>query len=77
MRALRISVEWDFNKIIQEFPFLDFKKNQKILLQDLETMYTVGMILTNCHTCLYGGETSSYFDILPPRLEEYLGFNNI
>lgn len=56
MRALRISVEWGFNKFIQEFAFLDFKKNQKILLQDVGTMYTVGMILTNCHTCLYGGK---------------------
>lgn len=75
MRALRISVEWGFGKIVQEFAFLDFKKNQKILLQDLGAMYKVGTILTNCHTCLYGGETSQYFQINPPTLEEYLGAN--
>lgn len=73
MGILRIAVEWGFNKIIQEFAFLDFKKNQKILLQEVGTMYKVGMILSNCHTCLYGGQPSSYFDINPPVLEDYLG----
>lgn len=66
MRALRVSVEWGFNKIIQLFAFLDFNKNQKLLVQDVSSMYKVSMILTNCHTCLYGGETSSYFNLEPP-----------
>lgn len=73
MRSLRISVEWGFNKIIQIFAFLDFKKNQKLLVQDLQKMYRVGTILTNCHTCLYGGETSQYFQVKPPTLQEYFG----
>lgn len=76
MRVLRVSVEWGFNKVIQEFAFLDFKKNQKLLLQDIEAMYKVAVILTNCHTCFYGGETSSYFGVQPPTVEEYLGANN-
>ncbi|KAK5648198.1 hypothetical protein RI129_003090 [Pyrocoelia pectoralis] len=73
MRVLRVSVEWGFGKILQLFAFLDFKKNQKLLLQNVEAMYKVGMILTNCHTCLYGSETSAYFNVDPPALEEYLG----
>lgn len=73
MRALRISVEWGFNKVLQLFAFLDFKKNQKLLLQDVANMYKVGMLLTNCHTCLYRGETSHYFNVDPPLLQEYLG----
>ncbi|XP_072375397.1 uncharacterized protein [Diabrotica undecimpunctata] len=39
MSRLRIAVEWGFNKIIQEFAFLDFKKNQKILKQEIGKMY--------------------------------------
>ncbi|KAJ8914165.1 hypothetical protein NQ315_016244 [Exocentrus adspersus] len=73
MSSLRVSVEWGFNKIIKEFAFLDFKKNQKLLLQEVGTMYLVGMLLTNCHICLYGSQQSSYFDIQPPVLEIYLG----
>ncbi|CAN7978213.1 unnamed protein product [Ixodes persulcatus] len=33
MSTVRQAVEWGFGKGISEFPFLDFKKNQKILLQ--------------------------------------------
>lgn len=73
MCSLRVAVEWGFSKIIQEFAFLDFKKNHKLLLQEVGTMYHVGTILTNCHTCLYGSQQSSYFNIDPPLLEEYLG----
>lgn len=69
---LRVSVEWGFGKIIQEFAFLDFKKNQKLLLQEVGTMYSVATILANCHTCLYGSQQSVYFNIEPPPLEIYL-----
>ena len=33
MSAVRVSVEWTFGKIVQYFAYLDFKKNQKVLLQ--------------------------------------------
>lgn len=32
MSGVRISVEWGFGKICQYFAFLDFKKNNKVLL---------------------------------------------
>ncbi|KAJ8916393.1 hypothetical protein NQ315_014603 [Exocentrus adspersus] len=73
MKLLRLTVEWGFQKVISEFAFLDFKKNQKLLLQDVELMYKVGIILCNCHSTLYGNQTSQYFNVNPPILEEYLG----
>lgn len=72
MTVLRVSVEWGFNTIIQNFAFVDFRKNLKILVQDVGKIYLVAALLTNCHTCLYGSETSSYFNIAPPTLEIYL-----
>ena len=72
MSSLRVSVEWSFGKIIQQFAFLDFRKNLKILLQPVGKYYTVGALLTNCHTCLYGSQTSNFFDLSPPALEIYL-----
>ena len=72
MSKVRVSVEWGFGKIAQYFAFLDIKKNQKILLQPIAKYYLVGSLLTNCHTCLYGSQTSSYFDVQPPSLETYL-----
>ena len=72
MSHVRTSVEWAFGKFINNFAFLDFKKNQKILLQPVGKFYIVGALLTNCHTCLYSCQTSEYFGIDPPNLETYL-----
>lgn len=72
MSRVRQAVEWGFQKIIMEFAFLDFKKNQKLLLQDIQCMYKASAILTNCHTCLYSSETAQFFNIQPPHLEQYL-----
>lgn len=72
MSSVRQAVEWGFGKVIIEFAFLDFRKNQKLLLQHVGQMYKVGVILTNCHTCLYGSQTGTYFNIVPPTLEQYL-----
>ena len=60
MSAVRVSVEWTFGKVLQYFSFLDYKKNHKVLLQPTGKYYLVGALLTNCHTCLYGSQTSSF-----------------
>lgn len=73
MSRVRQAVEWGFGKIAAEFAFVDFKKNQKILLQNIGNMYKTAAILSNCHTCLYGCQTSTYFETNPPNLDEYLG----
>lgn len=72
MSSVRQAVEWGFGKVLSLFAFLDFKKNQKLLLQDLQSMYFTATILTNCYTCLYKNQTSHYFNIEPSSLEEYL-----
>lgn len=66
MSAAHFSVEWTFGKIIQQFAFLDFRKNLKILLQPVGKYYFVGTLLTNCHTCLYGSQTSTFFCVSHP-----------
>jgi hypothetical protein len=69
---VRVAVEWGYGRIVRYFAFLDFKKNLKVFLQPVAVYYAVGALLTNCHTCLYGSQTSRYFGIAPPSLEEYL-----
>ena len=71
MSKARICVEWGFGKVVQEFAFLDFKKNLKLQLQPVGKYYAVGVLLTNAHTCLYGSLTSRFFNIEPPSLESY------
>lgn len=72
MSSVRVSVEWTFGKIVQLFAFLDFKKNLKLYLQPVAKYYLVGSLLTNCHTCLYGSQTSTFFTVPPPSLDVYL-----
>ena len=69
MSSVRECVEWEFGKILQNFAFLDFRKNLKVLLSPVAKYYLVGGLLTNCHTCLYGSQTSRYFKLDPPLLE--------
>lgn len=72
MSSVRQAVEWGFGKVVNEFAFLDFKKNQKLLRQQVGEMYKAAVILTNCHTCMYGSQVSMYFDLNPPSLHAYL-----
>lgn len=71
MAPLRECVEWSFGKILQQFAFVDFSKNQKLFLQPVGMFYLVATLLTNAHTCLYGSLTSMYFDIDSINLDEY------
>ncbi|KAK6180681.1 hypothetical protein SNE40_008686 [Patella caerulea] len=73
MSSVRECVEWEFGKIINLFAFLDFKKNLKVMLQPVAKYYLVGALISNRHTCLYGSQTSSFFQLQPPTIEEYLG----
>ena len=73
MLSVRECVEWQFGMILQLFAFLDFRKNLKVLLSPVAEIYLVGGLLTNCHTCLYGSQTCTYFNMDLPLLEAYLG----
>lgn len=47
MKSVRISVEWYFGKIVSLFAYIDFKINQKLLLNTVGIQYPVSVILTN------------------------------
>ena len=72
MSRLRVSVEWTFGKVTTYFSYLDFKRSNKVLQQPIGKFYLVAAILTNCHTCLYESLTSTFFNVQPPYLENYL-----
>lgn len=72
MSSVRECVEWGFGKVVSTFAFIDFKKNLRIYLQPVGKMYFTVVLLTNCHTCLYGSQTGIYFDLDAPDLSVYL-----
>ena len=71
MSSVRVSVEWLFRDIVNYFKFMDYKKNLKINLSAVGKMYTVCALLQNARTCLYRNQTSNYFGLDPPSIEEY------
>lgn len=72
MSSVRQSVEWGFKGIVNLFAFVDFHKNQKMLLQPVGKYYLVAALLTNCHSCLYSNQIATSFGLPSPTLEEYL-----
>ena len=77
MSKVRVSVEWLLGDIIKQFKFTDFKNNQKMGLSSIAKQYRVTVLLTNAFTCLYRNNTSNYFDLEPPILEECFANGNI
>ena len=71
MSSVRTSVEWVFGDIINWFKFMDFKKNLKLGLTAVGKLYLVCALLHNSRCCLYGNETSDYFECEPPMIEDY------
>ena len=72
MGSSRVSAEWAFGKIVNLWPFLDYRKKQKVLQSPVGLYLGVGNVLTNIHTCIYHGIVNSSFDLDPPELSEYM-----
>ena len=64
-----VSVEWLFGDIINSLRFLDYKKNLKIGLSSVGKMNLVCALLRNATTCLYGNQTSEFFNLESQTLE--------
>jgi hypothetical protein len=71
MSSTRVSIESLFGDIINYFKFVDFKNNLKIGLSSVGKMYLTCALLQNAHTCLYGNQTSTFFQLEPPTLQQY------
>ena len=60
MSSVRVTVEWLFGDIINDFKFLDFKKNLKIVMSSVGKFYLVCALLNNAITCLHGNTSQSF-----------------
>ena len=73
MARPRTSVEWGYNQVCRKFAYVDWRKQLKIELMPVESIWHFGVFLTNCLTAHCGGnQISDFFECLPPTLEEYL-----
>jgi hypothetical protein len=58
--------------VVNQFKFVDFKKNLKVALSPVGKMYITSAVLNNALICMYGNNTSTFFGIDPPTVHEYL-----
>ncbi|KXS14944.1 hypothetical protein M427DRAFT_99243, partial [Gonapodya prolifera JEL478] len=72
MSQVRIASEWGYGKVTSLKGFINYTHHMQLGRTPVGTIDKVAIFLTNCHTCFYGGVTSSYFNIQPPLPEDYL-----
>ena len=72
MSAVRATVEYGFQRITTLFAWVDFKKNQKIGLQNIGVYYHVAAFLTNVHSCYNSNQTAAYFNVAVPSPADYI-----
>jgi len=63
MSHLRNVAEWAFKEMVNTFGFLDYMKNQKLLLQPLGIQFRVAALLHNSHIGLHKPLIMQYFEI--------------
>lgn len=72
MSSVRASVEWLFGDVSNSFKFIDFKNNLKLGLSAIGKQYIVAAHFRNILTCPYGNTTSTFFQLDPPTVQDYL-----
>ena len=77
MAKHRVTVEWGYRDIIEQFKFVDYEKNQKLFLQPVACYFKVAALLLNCQTCMVEtnstSRTAAHFDCAPGMdVETYL-----
>jgi hypothetical protein len=73
MSASRVTVEWAFGGILQNWAHNNFTPTQQLLSnRKIGQVYLVAGLLTNLLNCLKPNNTSVYFGVPPPVLEVYV-----
>ena len=72
MSRARICVEWGFAGVGAQFQLLNMWRRLKLNLVPIGQYYVVSTLLFNCMACIYGNQTSKFFNVQPPTLAEYL-----
>ncbi len=65
-------IEWDYGDVGKYFPLVDYKNVLKMRKMPVKQMYLTAMILRNALNTLRPNNTSQYYSLLPPTLENWL-----
>lgn len=72
MKKVRISIEWNFGLTAKLYKYTTSWRDMKLRGNaDVKDYNLVSTLLRNAHVCLYGCQTSNYFNCVPPTLEAF------
>jgi hypothetical protein len=80
MKTTRISIEWNYGRTSNIFKYLRNKSKFKLLQSDAASkVYVVCTLLRNFSVCLYGSQSSNYFNLSLPSdfLTAYINQSNV
>ena len=74
LSSVRITVEWGFGELVDQWKFLDFRQVMKIFKCPAAQYYVNAAFLSNLCNCLLGSRTQqySYFGATQLTIDEYL-----
>ena len=72
LSSVRITVEWGFAELVEQWKFLDFRSAMKIFQCPVAQYYINAAFLSNIRNCLLGNKTQQYFNAQQPTIDEYL-----
>ncbi len=71
MSSVRESIEWDYGRIKSLWKTIDYKKMLRIGDGLVSDIFITAMLFPNAHCTMNGSQTTSYFNLMPPTLEEW------
>lgn len=73
MASARITVEWEFGAVLDNWGSLDWRRGQQLLSsRKIGQVYFVAALLNNFITCMRTSKTNAYFGVPPPALKDYV-----
>jgi hypothetical protein len=71
MSPVRVAVEWGFARVRAMSKLLHSSWNMRLQAQAVDVHVKAAILLANARTTLRGAQTVSYFQCVPPTLEDY------
>ena len=72
LSSCREIIEWDYGNVGTMFPLVDYKTVLKLVNMPVKHMYLTAMILRNAFNTMNPGQTSQYYNLPPPSLDDWL-----
>ena len=63
MSSVRVSVEWLFGDVLNQFKLVDLKKTLKVALSPIGKIYIASAILNKALICMYGNTSKNSLEL--------------